>query len=289
MSSYPPAPSWRLSWDRDGTEFGYTQLLPASTFTKISKSNEQILNREDGEYAPISTSHRWVWVFPQPMDIEAFFFSSNNASFFGTFSDLRGSPDTTDGMNGTWNQIQSTVPGRDTVQNPGYRELIQLISDAPNPENAEGIAALAVTLTSSGAAARRLRAMHIYGKPSSPPDGLQLWHPTSDERLGPAALDWGDVPRDTANAREFRVKNLSPSNTATDIVVSMQALRPTSPSIVGQHDFSDDNATFNPTVTIPSLSPGQISPVLWLRRTIDEVAQLGLVAARVIAVPTTWG
>jgi len=119
-------------------------------------------------------------------------------------------------------------------------------------------------------------------------DRLAFWHPTLDQELTPAYLDWGDVPRNTNETRQLRVKNLSAAKTANTPRVALDALTDTSPSVVGQHAVSTDNATWLSQVNLSNLAPGAISPVVYVKRTTPLTAQPSIWSIRVFAEATTW-
>src|SRR5690606_14836022 len=88
---------------------------------------------------------------------------------------------------------------------------------------------------------RHLANIHLYGAPADPETfaaGLQIWHPDLYEPIGPAHLDWGDVPRGSSDDRQFRVINRKNGWIAKDVTVSVEALTDTTPSVAGQHLFS---------------------------------------------------
>lgn len=281
---YPDVPDQRLAWDRDGTVL--LRWVGASDEEGTETQRQQM--NDESTAAPFSAIGSgnvilYVLMFPQPMDLTAFFLLVANGNQACV---IEVSDDTTNGSDGTWTTlIASHGPESTTAVNDRYRDSITTLVGA------DAVTAFRTRHTTSGSSSARwsqIRNLHLYGTPTSPPDTLQLWHPTLDERLAPAALDWGDVPRDTQEVREFRVKNVSSTFNAGDVVVSVEALTPGSPTIVDQMTVSDDGTTFGASVTIPTLAAGATSSVLYLRRNIDPAASLGVFAARVIAEPTTW-
>jgi hypothetical protein len=132
--------------------------------------------------------------------------------------------------------------------------------------------------------------LHLYGEiaPGQNPHRLDLWHPTLDERLTPAYFDWGDVPRSSSADRLFRVKNLSPSQTANDVRVAMETASDTTPSVAAQHTLSYGGGSFLAQVNIGDVAPGAISGPVTLRRITASDATLGLWTFRVFAESTDW-
>lgn len=131
--------------------------------------------------------------------------------------------------------------------------------------------------------------LHIYGKPSTGEndDRLELWHPTLDQRVGAAYFDEGNVPRGSTADLPFRLKNRSSTYTANTITVSIEAATDTSPSVPGQHTFSN-GGSYAATTSVSSIAPGAISGTLTLRRITPTNAVLSVWVARIKAVPASW-
>lgn len=276
---YPDVPAPRMSFDRDGSvgvRVGSANTIQELTLTEM----QQINNETNGEISNGDVGARYAIIFPQLRDLSGYFIYSGLSSFF---KDLSTSVDTSNGLDGTW-VIQSANPSALSTISPGYRANIQSVAW-------NGVKAVRFRTVDTG----WTWGMHLYGVLSTgqTPDRLRLWHPTLDEPLDDnnasdgAYLDWGDVARGTTQDRTFRIKNNSASLTANSIALSPQALTDTTPTIVGQHTLSDGGA-FSGSINIGNLSPGAISSVITLRRTIASNATLSLWAGRINVNPGSW-
>lgn len=281
--NYMDAPAHRLAYDRDGSVG--VGLTAAGVPTQLTLAQLQAFNSESETGTAASASAtRVAIVFPIPVDLKAVFVALASAT---PLVSIETSKDTTTGVDGTWTQQVAAVSMLRDVR-PNYRTLAQLFAmpgGAAN-QNVRGVRISAATSTLPN-----IRAFHLYGDPASTatPDRIAAWDPSSDIPLSPIAFDWGNVPRSSSADRTFRIKNISPTLTAHDIEVYVEALTPGTPSVSGMHTLSDNGgSTYLSSITISSLAPGAISPVLRLRRVVPSNAQVSVWSARVAADVTTW-
>jgi hypothetical protein len=277
--NYPDAPSWRMAYDRDGTQVFV--VSSANAVTQLTSAQLVTLNDEsDGSYSILGAngSAKLVFIFPELRDLDGFLHLVNEASTMSTAV----SADTTNGVDGTWTTISTAAPSSSTVKT-AYRTLI-------TSTTALAVRAVRFSASTSSFTSWGIKALHLYGEPvpGANPNRLELWHPTLDEKLGPAAFDWGDVPRSSSADRTFRVKNLSGSMTAGAVRVAMESLTDTVPSVVAQHTISYNGGSFLAQVNIGDLGPGAISGPLTLRRVTPSNAVLSLWSFRVFAESTAW-
>lgn len=281
--NYPDAPSWRMAYDRDGTQV--FKINSANVITQLTSSDIIAMNDESNSSYPgagyNSGSSSLVWIFPELRDLDGYASIALNGSYSPSSMTIAVSVDTTNGLDGTWTTISTTIPTRAEVK-PLYRTGIV-------SSTALGIRALKMTAGAVGANEWTVAAVHLYGEPApgENPNRLALWHPTLDQRVTPAYFDWGNVPRSSSADRLFRVKNLSSTLTATSVRVAMETFTDTTPSVPAQHTLSTDGATFLAQVNIGSLAPGAISSPLTMRRITPSNAVLSLWSFRVFAESTT--
>lgn len=111
-------------------------------------------------------------------------------------------------------------------------------------------------------------------------DALALWGYSRDAEI--LVVDFGTVPRRSSDELQVRVKNLSTSYTATDVVVS----------IVGALDWhyylSLDDDVFTATVELGDLAPGDLSDGITVRRVTPTTAPLGEHTVDIRATPASW-
>lgn len=279
--NYMDAPGHRMAYDRDGSIGG--GVSSTGVITALTASQLQGFNAEaESTTAPPSGSRMIAIVFAVPVDLAAVFLAASTTATLSIWT----SKDTTTGLDGTWTQRFAAANYFQSVK-PNYRQAASL-STFPGGSDSNNIQGIRIVGTAD---ISPLRAFHIYGTPSASatPDRIQLWHPTLNQPLGPAYFDWGNVPRSSSADRSFRIKNTSPTRTANDIEVYIEALTPGSPSVPGMHTISENaGATFLPSVSVDELTPGEISDVLILRRVVPSNAQTSVWSARLGADVGTW-
>lgn len=280
--NYPNAPSWRMPYDRDGTQV-YRIDGSNNIYQLTSQQITQLNDETPHELFATGSPDRLVFFFPELRDIDAFFarsFRTSPGSVYGTWL-VQVSANTTNGLDGTWTTLLGSYAAPNSVPKPAYR--------SPASGTALGVRALRIVPFSDGAYFSPSN-IHIYGEvaPADEQTTLAIWHPTLDEKIGPAAFDWGDTPRGSSADRTFRVKNLSDIYTADNIRCAMEALTDASPSVPAQHSLSYNGGTFLAQVLIGDLAPGAISEVLTLRRITPSNAALSLWTMRVFAAPDAW-
>lgn len=276
---YPDAPGNRIAYDEDGTQV-FFNLSDYTGTSNIDLMNDESNSVPWGAY--VGASFTWFYVtfyFPRLMDIYGWRGSSYTqcCGISGGFSI---STDSTAPDNGTW----TSIPGGWNGNGMGGAEYRNNIQSGLHT----GVRALKFGFAGYGDMGTY--GVHLYGKPSAGTnvDRLELWHPTLPQRVPPAYFDFGDIARGTTTDKQFRVKNLSDTLTANSIALSIDALTDTAPSVPGMHFLSDNGTTFNPTLNIGTLFPGQLSAPLTLRQVVPVNAQLSLWAIRVKAIPGTW-
>lgn len=281
--NYPDAPSWRMAYDRDGTQGVWVNsgnVISDLTSTQLRNLNDE----SNANQYSVGTSGKLCLVFPELRDLDAMFIQFEETQSYSTpYGPVEVSSNTTNGLDGTWTSLGTVGFVKTSQVKPNFRTMIW-----------SGTAlAIRGIRWSTGASIQQgmvLYSWHLYGEPvpGANPNRLELWHPTLDEKLGPAALDWGDVPRNSSGDKTFRVKNLSGTQTASNIRVAMEALTDTTPSVVAQHTISYGGGAFLPQVNIGSLAPGAISGPVTLRRITPSNATLSLWTFRVFAESTEW-
>lgn len=280
---YPDVPSNRIAYDVDGTVLLKQLYNTSQSWVQQDPSVATALNNESTGVGVAGNSvdfMRFCLMFPEPYDVDGLY--ANVYTQVSGSGAVDWSNDTTNGTDGTWStaaglSISISSSGVPLI-NPAYRTSI-------------------TTGSISGATALRVRAssasdvdwgrLHIYGKPSTlvDPELVEIWDSTGTARVGGAYFDWGDAPRLGVFDKTFTVKNRSATATANDTVVSAEAATGT---IDLAHSFSLDGTNFSSTVSIPSIAAGAASSVVHVRVSLPVDAGLGVWAARIRAIPTTW-
>lgn len=280
---YPDAPGRLFQYDTDGSQAFYINNSGVLVLLTTAEA-QTLLNEATDVYVNlgVSTSTYLGVIFPELRDLAGYFvYTSNNGNSTITPQEMATSANTTNGIDGTWT----------TVLNPWTRDTSITASAwrTVRTQVAAGIKAVRFRGTTTVSTTGGWGAMHLYGSipAASTPDRLTLWHPTLDQELSGAGLDFGDVMRSTTYDKTFRIKNRSATLTANSILLSMAALTDTSPTYLSQYTISVGGA-YAATGTIASVAPGAISAVCTLRLTTTASAGLSTWRQRLSAVATTW-
>lgn len=262
--NYPDPIGRRMAWDKDGTAL--VTINNVNAITQRTTVEKQNINNETSGTGLNPNQLVTAVIFPELRDIVGLMVYALNHSAWET------SVNTTNGLDGTW--VSRTTPVEATNSAPGYR----------NGQVSAGWTSIKAIRFYSFGINYNLK-LHLYGDMTAgqTPDRLRVWHPTLDQIIPPAHLDWGNVPRGSSADRQFRVKNNSSTLTANTVTVSIEALSDTTPSVPGQYSFSFDGITFTSTVQIASLGPGAISAPITVRRVTPSNATLSLWTTRIIA------
>lgn len=304
MANYPAPIGHRMAYDRDGT-VGFWFRSSDNVVRQISDADMQEMNDEDstsfapmpsGEVTYYSTDVYVGLLFPEHRNLVGHWLYLRNGaeSFVNT---LQVSPDTTNGFDGTWSNVDTRTGAAYTGQSVG-------VVGAPSPAYRTGQRPLSSTSVKSvrwkmragGGGAYgdepEVAQFHVYGTPTNNTTRLEFWHPTLDQPLSqtPGHLDFGDRPRGSSDFREFRVKNRSTSMAANAVTVGMEALTDsTAPTFVSQHTFRfPPSAAGAATVTIPSLGPGEVSALIRLQQDLSASAAMSAWAQRIYASAGAW-
>lgn len=271
--SYPDVPANKIPLDVHGgviinISAGPSQLDASALRSLTGDSCNRIIDEVYGA--------TYSFLFPYKIDITHWFLGIYAEYGAPSFSY---STNTTNGVDGTWTAV--SIPYTYGTKSATRTSIVSY--------PLAGVKAFQMAL-GYGLGSQELRAFHIYGTPSAGQneDRLEIWHPTLDQVAPGAHFDWGDTPRGSSADKTFRVKNMSDSLTANSVVLSFDTISDSSPSFGGSHTLSTDGSIFTSSVTIPSISPGQISPVITVRRSTPSNAQLSLWSTRLKADATTW-
>lgn len=338
---YPVPPGPRIAYDVDGS-VGLIQNNLTKQMFDIHPTALKALNSERngmGTYeawadrtADLTTStgvRIAALIFPHPLHLLGVLrcatqFNANGWSKYPYRPGLQVSKDTTNGIDGTWEDLlpmqwgvrSSAAVGQTAlavsggvgsisaeVMNDYYRRAatptefgIETLSGGTVVRNVKGIRTREIYVQvgagqGSGECSQALT-LHLYGTVDTGSNGerLAFWRHDSLVEVPSQWFDWGDVPTASSADKSFRVKNLSLAKTANSINVT--ALAPhstTTPSPEGQMLFSADaGVTWATTLPLFSLSPGAVSGALLVRRTTPLNATLSNWSPRVAAEASSW-
>ncbi len=279
--NYPDIPAPRIPYDRNGTGFSILDnnsgaVSNLSSDFKALQAGTAYLSLPDSPY-----SRSICFIFPTHFDLIGYFLQAPRPP---TTSAIQVSQTSTNGQDGVW-ENWATNPPVNTSFSPQHRTGIQ------TPTAKVGIKALRINCNGGFVGlSPYFGGIHLYGKQTDTTSRLELWHPTLNQSLNatPAHLDWGDRPRGIVETKTFRVKNLSAGFTAADVIVSLEGLTNPSAAWAALHSFRIGLGSYTPNLTIETLAPGEVSPVIEIRQELNDTIFLGLGQQRVIAQATTW-
>lgn len=135
--------------------------------------------------------------------------------------------------------------------------------------------------------ARVFLGLHLYGEPSSGATTKRLVFVS--ETGADIDFDWGDVELGSSEVTSFRVKNLSPTQTASAIELSVAASnRSGTPAPHLMLTLSDDGVTWSNILTLSELAPESSSPVLQMKLVTPDSGILGPWGPRLVAEVGEW-
>lgn len=271
MSTYPMNVSGQqFMFDIDGTVFKNISTSGRAVLSTYTTNDKNMMTGYNAGGLGIGeSSSYWNFLFPQPRTITDFTLAT---SYAGATPSIWYSANTTNGSDGTWINCGIDLSVYNAAVETTVRSSIQHV----NFVNITGIEIRA-------GAWYALRCAWFYGAFTS--SGLQFWHPTSDIALENSALDWGDVSLGSTYTKTFRIKN---NNSQTANTITVAATTPSTGATVSGITFSDGGA-YGSNVTISSLTPGQISGVISIKRTVDTGEQQGALGrCRIMATPLSW-
>ena len=282
---YADVPGHRFAYDLDGTVVQYslngaTPVVVDPTLLNDEATDGTSTGRGGGETGTAIVA----FAFPEARTITGLWAMETRADGNSAFvSGYQTSTDTTDGINGTWSAV--TAMSAASGVSPGSRNGILTVSAA-------GVTGLQIinSKVSTFVRAYTLTAVHIYGTISTAlnTDRLDFWHPTLNQQIDKAHLDWGDIPQGTVMVKQFRIKNLSATKSATAVVVAANNSAGGETLLATGLTFSLDNVTYTSTVDIGNLAAGATSATIYIKRTVSAADPAAIRFARITATPTTF-
>lgn len=132
--------------------------------------------------------------------------------------------------------------------------------------------------------------LNLYGVPSTSLSGvLKFVSETTDTSIPKEYMSIGLKRPGDSVERRVRLKNTSTTETVDAVRVGIE-FEPFTASSVSASSFSlsMDGSSWSPTVDLPSLAPGEVSPVIRVRGLIDSNAELGPHGAWVRVLEESW-
>lgn len=279
---YPALTDMRMPYDTDGT-LVYIGTVASGATTALTGTERSNLQRHavgvSVSYGLTGTRAMW-WFFPERREVSGMVCTGHGPSGIGQpgapgGAVVRGSDDTANGSDGTWET--ASLPGGSvilgvTTGTPGiphdyWRSTVRPIS-LTGPKQ---------SLSMRWDGGNQWFQIHIYGEAAGGEMDHDLIFIDHDDTPGDefeSPEDFGDQPLGTTVVRQFRVKNVSASETATN--VNLQC---------NDTDFAIATSPSGPwvaTINIASLGPGVESNTMYVRCTTPAPgAPLGPRTARI--------
>lgn len=278
---YPIIPSRRMAYDIDGTEIGFGSGRLSSFnsvysngitswLSGIDKNNLNGENKTKKWDTGTYTNLFWFF-FPELREITNLAILYNNTPWLNAEM-LQGSDNTTNGMDGTWENAVCTFP---TIVSDadGWRKNIFAISFS------KPIKVLRYGASGGAADSADVCGIHIYGQKAAGQtlDDIVFCYQNGIEITN--LTDWGDVPEGTTQFKTFYMKNISPKQ-ANGVNIQLN-----------HNDFlmSTDQVNWKAVIDIISLGAGQISQPIYIKLNLSPpLLVLGPKASRTIVTIASW-
>lgn len=285
---YADIPGTRFALDQDGSVAKLRNISTGSAWADITVSVSAVMDTGNDDFidlAGIGEDHTWEMsvAFPEPRTLNGLFCTYAAGAGGEQAPTFYYSLDTTDGTDGTWTVF--TGPTRMVTAGtlrPFYRSSIGTFGPLIS---VKGVRWRQGHVNNFGSF-HRIYCFHLYGsRPMTGVDRLAFWNPTTDQALTAAYLDFGDHPQGTVTTRQFRIKNISSTQSANTITVIANDL---DNEFGGNLKVSTDNSTYLSSISIGNLASGLISPILYVRRTVPATESAIQRSARLLANAGSW-
>lgn len=277
----------RMPFDIDGTEVGYrymatgtiSQIVGQGVESWLTSIEKQYLNREDRLQSWGATSAKnavafWFF-FPESREVNKIGFQYPSSIMVNPSSvSIQGSNNTTNGMDGTWEEAVYTYPDVSTDLDYWRNNIFTVSFSGP-------VKVLRICLAQSDYKGLYVCGLHVYGQKAATaqPDDL-LFCDTAGNELT-ALIDFGDQPEGTTEVLSFKVKNASADKIANDVNLQLN-----------HDDFAMSFSATGPwtsVLDIAQLGAGALSSTIYVRNALEPpLLTLGPKAARVIATVGSW-
>lgn len=278
--AYTALPDRRIPYDNDGTVV-YIGALTLGASIALSGAQMIGLNsmvRQTSISPGTGTRDLFVFVFfPEQREVSAFYALFEGVNTLQGITEIKGSNDTTNGLDGTWETASITVPPA-WGELDDWRRFIKAIS-LTGPKRVIRIGGLEPGTPGFNLGVTEL---HLYGAKAAGQtvDDVIYLNGLNAFAEFTAPEDFGDQPLGTTVVRQFRIKNASPTKIATTINIQCN-----------DADFaiSTDNVTWVVTINIASLGPLASSATMYVRCTTPAPgAPLGPRFARIVTTVASY-
>lgn len=239
--------------------------------------------------------YEWMLLFPAARNIDKIMLVWH---YYQQWTDRPGwnphdyvytSTDTTNGYDGTW--VQRDVTSTYTFQSGDSAWMRYNTRTQPVTVDWNDVRGLRFSFYkhTNGSNWLRFYALHLYGEytATANPDRIEFWHPTSDETMPPAHLDWGDVYQGATEMKYVRIKNLSAAMTASGIQLTAPGLSEVQISDALEFSMSS-GGPFSNMLEVGNLAPGELSDPIVIKYEVPPNESLIPSLSMISAVPRDW-
>lgn len=280
---YPTVPSRRMAYDDDGTYVAErSTTVTYEVWDEYNSSEKVAMNDEASTGVAVGLGgvpriHHLIFLFPELREVDGFFGAAPNEFNTGT-NPLQTSGNTSNGVDGTWTD---QVADYQWVVG-GVWDYYRLSITSLAVSNVRGVRAMGQPANSNSA----WLAAHLYGEIAAgeTPDRLLFVDATSGLEFT-LPLDYGDIPRGSAEDQTFKLKNNSGSLSAGSVQLTTEDLYLGSAS---WYSYSEGGA-FQATLPLAaSIGSSASSPTITIRRDTPDTEDVGPHAARTQVSVGSW-
>lgn len=284
--SYPDVPSRRMALDADGSIFLYGRSI--DVMREANAAERASLNSEEHVSSAVDLSthgpgdYETGWLFPELRELDGVFIVVDDGADANEVRDVESSGDTTNLRDGSWGTEVADYTANEADTYARYRDDITSLASSSK----RGIRYLKFASTSAGHT-EDLQSFMVYGEIAAgeTPDRL-LWVDNDTGSEFGLPIDYGDIPRGSAEEREVLLRNNSGSLTAAAVQITAGNLYLDSDS---WYTFKEAAGSYQGTLPLSSsIGAGSDSPVLTIRRNTPDDETTGLHAARAFASVGSW-
>ncbi len=283
---YSVISSMRIPYDIDGTvvyakaseNSDVNNITNASVLNSASKIALNDENNTVVAKAGSGTSAVVWFLFPEPMVINRVFGQLECGGYSGnTIVSISGSNNTTNGMEGTWENatfpegIQTMEPYMGITWRTNHKAVVFT----------QAITCIKIVMKNDIYSGVPLVAVHLYGSKATGETPEDLVFCETDGTEITAVNDFQDRPEASTAYDSFKIRNVSPDKTATNVNVN-----------VTHTDFLlslSENGPWTAGVDFASLSPDTLTDTIYIKNELGQPPlTLGPKAAKVIATVGSW-
>lgn len=224
----------------------------------------------------------YIFVFPELRDITHVLVAGSGWDNIGVTGEY--SRDTVNGSDGTWTPFTIYSKYQSPLSEVQYRTLMRPV-DGVTAVRSVKFNVGQYTGWMFGDKYGQYAHIHLYGDKAATVNRLAFWHPTQNYEVDRSYFDWQEFEPGTSSTMQFRVKNCSATYRAEDTILSTSSLLDPY-DYTNEHTFSIGGGGYTKTLNVGTLTAGQISNVVTMKRTFLSGSVGRMFSLRLLATPT---